>query len=83
VQQNLRAFLGSCKCWPQLHCPRLNPALMLTIKVEMHPDREAALRSKVAKHGGPINNYLLPYLNAIADGTLTMVPELTPPAPAK
>jgi hypothetical protein len=56
---------------------------MLTIKVEMHPDREAALRSKIAKHGGPINNYLLPFLNAIADGTLPMVPELAQPAPAK
>lgn len=56
---------------------------MLTIKVAMHPDREATLRFKIAKHSGPINNYLLPYLNAIADGPLTMVPALPQPLPTK
>lgn len=52
---------------------------MLTIKVEMNPEREAALRQKIAKHGGAINAYMLPFINAIADGTLVMVPHFPPP----
>jgi hypothetical protein len=46
----------------------------------MHPAKEAALRKLVAQHGGPLNGYLLPFLNMIADGVLTLAPEIGPPA---
>lgn len=56
---------------------------MITIKVEMTPEKEDAFRKVVGKHGGPMNAYLLPYLNAIADGLLTMVPHFPAPTPKK
>ena len=52
---------------------------MLTIKVEMAPEKEAALRKRIGKHGGPINAFLLPYLNLIADGQLVLVPQFVAP----
>jgi len=48
---------------------------MLTIKVQMAPEKEEALRKRIGQHGGPLNAYLLPFLNAIADGTLVLTPQ--------
>ncbi|GGG34189.1 hypothetical protein GCM10011378_08260 [Hymenobacter glacieicola] len=54
---------------------------MLTIKVNLSPENEAAIRSQAAKAGVPINAYVAPFLNAVADRTLQMVPLF--PAPVK
>lgn len=56
---------------------------MLTIKVQMTPEKEEALRNRVAAHGGPLNAYLLPWLNLIADGVAVLTPQLLPPNQAE
>lgn len=53
---------------------------MVTIKVEMNPEKEAALRARVAQHGGALNAYVLPFLNMLAEGTLTLEPRIMPPS---
>jgi hypothetical protein len=56
---------------------------MVTIKVEMAPEKEEAFRRVVGKHGGAMNAYVLPFLNAIADGTLVLTPQFVAPAAKK
>lgn len=51
---------------------------MLTIKANLAEATEQAIRSQAAKAGVPINAYLAPFLNAIGNGTLTMVPHFPP-----
>lgn len=53
------------------------------LKVFPQPTTEDQIRKKAAKAGVPITQYLAPFLNAIADGTLVMVPHFPPPAQQK
>jgi hypothetical protein len=39
------------------------------------------LKEKAQKAGVSLNAYMMPYLNAIADGTLVMVPHFPAPRP--
>ena len=52
---------------------------MVTIKVEMTPEKEEAFRRVIGKHSGAMNAYVLPFLNAIADGTLVLTPQFVTP----
>lgn len=47
---------------------------MITIKANLHPDMEAAIRDQAEKAGLPINAYLMPILNAVGAGRLTVGP---------
>jgi hypothetical protein len=49
------------------------------LKVFPATPTEDAIRKKAAKAGLPITQYLAPFLNAIADGSLVMVPHFPPP----
>lgn len=44
------------------------------------PIVEKKLKQKAAQAGVSLNAYLAPYLNAIAEGTLVMVPHFPPPS---
>lgn len=44
---------------------------------------EDKIRKQAADLNMPITHYLAPFLKAIADGNLTMVPHFPPPAPAQ
>jgi len=52
---------------------------MLTIKVNLNPENEASIRAQAAKAGLAINAYLAPFLNAVADKSLQLVPQLLEP----
>lgn len=56
---------------------------MITIKVQMEPKKEEAFIKIVGAHGGPMNAFMLPYLNAIAEGRLVMAPHFSAPTPPK
>jgi hypothetical protein len=55
------------------------------LKCTLPTEVEDKIRKQAAKLGVPITNYLNPFLSMIADGTLTLVPQMTPqlPAPTK
>ncbi|WP_400190670.1 hypothetical protein [Hymenobacter sp. B81] len=55
---------------PQIH---LNPT----------PSTADAIRQKAARAGVSVNAFLAPFLNAIADGSLTMVVHFPPPSQQK
>jgi hypothetical protein len=49
------------------------------LKVYSSAPIEDAIRKKASELGVPYSHYLAPFLKAIADGSLTMVPHFPPP----
>jgi hypothetical protein len=52
------------------------------LKVYSAPSIEDAIRKQAALLGVPYSHYLAPFLQAIADGRLTMVPHFPAPQPS-
>jgi hypothetical protein len=54
-------------------------------QIHLNPTEQTAdaIRKQAAKAGVSVNAYLAPFLNAVASGTLVMVPHFPPPAPTK